>query len=81
MYAGLQCSRETNVIAVSGFIGVYEIVSWLDTFYGILAGGKPLSEAFKITSRSSKERLGLFLKKDFILEATPKAGAEATRSS
>jgi hypothetical protein len=81
LYAASQCFRETNVIAVSGFIGVYEIVNWLRTFYGALAAGKPLSKAYEITSGSSKERLGLFLKKDFSLQTAPKAGSSATELS
>jgi hypothetical protein len=81
LYAASQCFRETNVIAVSGSIGVYEILNWLRTFYGALAAGKSLSKAYEITSGSSKERLGLFLKKDFTLQTTLKAGSLATKSS
>jgi len=65
LYSASLCFRETNVIAVSGVIGVYEVIKWMDNFYKCLAQGHSLSKAYELTSTASTDRLALFLKKDF----------------
>lgn len=64
-----QLARVTNVIAAAASISAEQIAVWGDLFYGLLAKGKPLSQAFDIAKEASDSPLVLVTRKDFRVAA------------
>ncbi len=67
-----QLARVTNVVAAAAYISDEQVVTWGDLFYGLLAKGKPLSQAFDIAKEASDAPLVLVTRRDFrIAPPTP----------
>jgi hypothetical protein len=60
-----QLARVTNVVAAAAYISAEQVVTWGDLFYGLLAKGKPLSQAFDIAREASDAPLVLVTRRGF----------------
>jgi hypothetical protein len=65
LFTAHHISRSTNVIAASGDIETDLIVRWSRLFYGALASGSSLSNAFEIATSTTDAPVVLNLKRDF----------------
>ncbi len=70
---GSEVARSLNVVAGFGVVSAKSMTSWERTFYGLLANGRPLSEAYEIARESSDQPIVLIMRNDtrFILDKTP----------
>ena len=60
-----QLARVTNVVAAAAFISDEQVATWGDLFYGLLAKGKPLTQAFDIAKEASDAPFLLVTRRDF----------------
>ena len=62
--------RSVSVVAAFGSVNAESITAWQRTFYGLLAIGRPLSEAYEIAKESSDQPIVLLTRNDtkFIVE-------------
>ncbi len=65
MALAAQLAEVTNVVAAAATINTSQAATWADLFYGLLADGKPLTQAFDIAKEASACPLVLITRKDF----------------
>ena len=63
--------RSLSVVAAFGNVKAESITGWQRTFYGLIAIGRPLSEAYEIAKESSDQPIVLLMRNDtkFLVEA------------